>query len=1149
MKVTRKNLLRTIKGSLGRFLAIMAIIALGAAIFVGLLVTKSDMVATGQYFMDKQHMFDLRLYSSYGWTASQVDAIAGLPGVDRAEGMISMDVIGQRDQGNAAVYKVHAIPELVDQVYLLGGRMPESPDECLVDGFHTTDAVIGTEFTITAENDQDTLDSFVQHTYTVVGYVSTPLYMDMNRGTTSLGNGNVASYIYLPRDAFAVDYFTDISLTLTEDYAIYTEAYDKAMEDMAENLKPNATQLAQLRFDMLKADGEAEYEKGLREYEDGFREYEKGRQAALQELSDAYDKLQSAQAEIDENRALLEDGLRQLLEGQEQLDQQQKLLITSRQELADAKAEAYGTMAEAYVELMKNYKQVHEGLQQVNDGISQIDTGLVQLEDGIAQLESGLEQLESGKEQLQLVISLKKLQVDTLKATLASSILTADIRAELEAQLETAQRELADYQAQASELEEMQVTYTAQLEELKLQRQQVTEQRSELVKTKAELEKAVEAIDLGLMELQASQTQADNQFASAEAKLESGQIQLDAAQKELDLKKAELDEGLRQLSEGQADLDSGWEEYYSGKETAERELADAKEQLEDAARQLAEARKTLDTMAPGEAYILDRNTVPGYVSLDSNSDIVAGVSKVFPVFFLLVAALVCITTMTRMVEEERMQIGTMKALGYSNAAIISKYLLYAGFAAIVGCGLGVFLGSVVFPMILWDAYCIILNILPNVVLGFNWGLNFVVVGAYTAVMLLVTWYCCRRCLKEVPAELLRAKAPTTGRKIWLEYLPFWKKISFLNKVMLRNVFRYRQRMFMMLVGIGGCTALLLTGFGIRDSIMNIVTEQFGQVTVYDMNVYFDKAQTPETQEVLREDLRKELSGSFFYYQTSVEAECEGRRKDLSLLTADGGIEDFLLLKQEGEPLGLPGIDEGFLSVGAAQQMNVQVGDVVTLRDADMRTLSVTITGIFDNHVNAYVIISPETIESQWNEAVEPQMAFLNIRDTADIYAVAAKLAGREGVLNVSISQDLEDQVNGMLQALNMVVVTIVICAGALAAIVLYNLTNINITERIREIATLKVLGFYAKESAAYVFKENLLLSGLGTLVGLLGGKFLLEFVVSEIKVDMVYFDASFTVISAVLSVVLTMLAACIVDFILYFKLEKINMAEALKSVE
>ncbi len=1147
--VTRKNLLRTIKDSFGRYVAIMAIIALGSAIFVGLLITKNDMVATGQKFMDAQHMFDLRLLNTYGWAQEEVDAIAQMDGIELAEGMITMDVLVQRDREDTAVYKLHAIPEKIDRVNLLGGRMPEAPDECLLDGFHATDAVIGAQITISHENSRETLDSLLYDTYTVVGYVSSPLYMDMSRGTTSLGNGNVQSYVYLPRDAFQMDYYTEICVTLEGTHEVYTEAYDQAMTDLADQIKPGVTVLANDRFTQLKADGEKEYAQGLREYQDGLKEFEEGRKEAVEELEEALRQLQEAQEEIDTNRKTLEEGEVQLNDGQGLLDQQKKVLADSRQTLLAAKSEAYAQMAEAYASLMENYKTVHTGLQQVNDGLAQISDGLTQLDSGIAQLESGLQQLEDGKEQLQLVLKLKQVQVEAIETSLAVVGLDTILKVELEAQLETALAELAEYQAQAAELEQMGVTYTAQLEELKLQRQQVTAQQTELLTTKKTLDDAMEQINVGLLELQSSQAQADNQFAASEAQIQAGQLQLDAAQQELDDKKAELEAGKKALEEGQAELDIAWEEYYTGKTTAEQELMEAEEKLLDARKQLEEARETLDTMENAEVFCLDRNTNVGYLALDSNSDIVAGVSRVFPAFFLLVAALVCITTMTRMVEEERMQIGTMKALGYSNFAIISKYLCYAGSAAVAGCGLGVLLGSVVFPWILWDAYCIILNITPDIVLEFNWPLNLAVVGAYTVVILLVTWYCCRMNLREVPAELLRPKAPTSGKKILLEYLPFWKKMGFLNKVMLRNVFRYRQRMFMMLVGIGGCTALLLTGFGLRDSIMGIVDDQFSNVTTYDMSIYFSQTQTAEDQEAFRQEYRRELADVLYYYQTSSQIHFDGKIRDISMIAAGPEIEAFIHFNMDGQGLGLPKAGEVFLSVGAAEMMDIQIGDRILLQDSDLRQVEVTVSAIFHNNVQNYAILLPETLEQAWGEEIQPQMAFVNLRDTADVYETAAKFMGLDTVMNVSVSQEIRDQVNGMLQALNAVVVTIVVCAGSLAVIVLYNLTNINITERIREIATLKVLGFHAAESAAYVFKENLLLSGMGTLVGLLGGKFLLEFVISEIQIDMVWFHARFTPLSGILSVVLTMLAACLVDFLLYFKLEKINMAEALKSVE
>ena len=1136
----RKNLLRTIKSSLGRYLAIVCIIALGASIFVGLLSTKGDMVFTGQKYLDSQNMFDLRLLSTYGWSQTEVDAVAQMAGVTAAEGSIVIDAITRRENSEAdAVYKLHSLPEKISMPYLLGGRMPKSADECLIDGYGATDAVLGTTITVTDSNSADTLDSLGVHTFTVVGYVSSPLYMDSSRGGTTIGNGSVLGYLYLMPDAFEMDYFTEIAVTMAGSYDIYTEAFNDALQDMADHLKPAVTVLAQDRFVTLKADAEKEYADGWQEYQDGLKEYEEGREEALQKLEEALQELNDGQAEIDENRKKLEDGLKELEEGQLQLDEQKQVLFDSRKELLEGKSQAYTQLAEGYAELMKNYKTVNDALKQINDN-------LPLLEDGIDQVKDGLNQIKSGLMQLDIVISLKEVEILALQQTLNAALTAQEVDEELVTQLQqrldTAQKELEEFLIQRQQAVDMQQELTAQLSELQAQRE-------ELYATRETLEEAMETINLGFMELQNSQTQIDNQFAAADAQIESGIMQLDAAQIELDAGRAELEAGMTALEEAQATLDEGRAEYEKGKAEAEAELADAKQQLDDAAQQLADARETIDDMKDAEVYVMDRNTNTGYLALDSNSDIVAGVARVFPAFFLLVAALVCITTMTRMVEEERTQIGTLKALGYSNGAIIGKYIAYAGSAAIVGCGLGVLIGSVIFPMILWGAYRIILNITPAISLQINWPLCLTVVGVYTAVMLLVTWYCCRRSLKEVAAELIRPKAPTNGKKIFLEYLPFWKHISFLNKVMLRNVFRYHQRMFMMLIGIGGCTALLLTGFGLRDSIANLVTDQFENVTTNDLTVYFSEAQTIEQQQSFRDALKGQTDDILFFYQTSVDVEFEDQVKEIYLVAADENVKDFMHFTQDGEDLGMPKPGEAFLSVGVANLLGVKVGDDVTLTDRDMRVLTVKVSGIYHNSVYNYAIVEPSTIEAQWGQLPGCQMAFATIRDYCDHHEVGAEAAAQPGVMNVTVTKDIAGQVDSMLEALNTVVITIVICAGALAMIVLYNLTNINITERIREIATIKVLGFRASETAAYVFKENLLLSGMGVLCGMAGGWFLLKFVMSEIRVDMVWFVATLKPVSIILGAVLTMLAACLVDFLLYFKLEKINMAEALKSVE
>lgn len=1149
----RRNLSRSIRRSLGRYIAIVAIIALGAGIFVGLRTTKSDMIATGQRYMDEQNMFDLRLLSTYGWEREDVTAVAQMAGIEDAEGVISMDVIASFGEGETdSVYKLYPIPERINRVYLHGGRMPQSPNECLADGFHATDEILGKTVTIAASNDQETKDSLTNHTFTVVGYVSTPLYMDMSRGNTSLGNGTISGFLYLPEDAFDLDYYTEIAVTLPGKSVIYTDDYHDFVDSKGESLNPLLLDVAQARYLRLLAEAQDQYADGLKAYEEGLASYQQAKAEANSQLAQAEKQLMDGERELKENREKLEQAMAQIEDGQAQIDSGRMDLSQGRLALSQSKAETFAQIAQASAELMENYNQVTVGLAQIKDGIEQIDSGIIQLDSGITQLESGLGQLSSMVTITETLLDLANSSLERAEAALQAAMesgVDSQVLAELQQTVADARTKMTEYQTQLSQMKEQQQAYSEQLADLKAQKEELSAQRAKLVDAQKPLEDALNQINLGFSELESSQTQAKNSFAAAESELDAAQIQLDLSQAELDKGRKELEAALVQLDEGRSELEEGWSVYRSNAAQAEQEFSDGWLELQDAKAKLQEAKDQLDSMAEPDVYALGRNSNMGYLALDNNSDIVEGVSTVFPAFFLLIAALVCITTMTRMVEEERTQIGTLKALGYGNGRIIGKYLAYAGTAAVFGCGLGVFAGSVAFPLILWEAYQIIMFLGDYFCLGINWALCLLVVGVYTAVTLLVTWYCCRRSLREAPAELIRPKPPTLGKAIFMEKLPFWNRFSFLNKVMLRNIFRYRQRLLMMLVGIGGCTALLLTGFGIRDTVGNIADHQFDEIILYDLEIRFDHHMTTEDQQAFLDDLDGQVRDSLFYHQSSMELSYDDQVSDVNFIAADRGLERFIDLHNGKKTIPMPGLNEALISVGVAERFGIDVGDLVTVRDSDMNTLELTVSGLFNNNVHNYVIITPETMERQWERLPQVQMACIYAAEGSDVHKVGAYAAKADSAMNVTVNQDVREQVGRMLEALDLVVVTVVICAALLAIIVLYNLTNINITERIREIATIKVLGFRAGETAAYVFKENLLLSVMGAVIGLGGGILLLEFVISKIQVDMVWFSARLSPLSYLWAVVITLLSACSVDLILYFRLEKINMAEALKSVE
>ena len=1067
----RKNLRQSILSSFGRYVAIISIIALGAALFSGLLMTKIDMVATGQDFVDKQNMFDIRLINSYGWAQQQLDRAEKLEGIVDAEGVVYQDYIVNRD-GENKVYRFYSIPEKINLLSLRGGRMPEKPNECVIDGFKVKDSILGTTIRISDSNDADALENIRYREFTVVGYVASPLYMDMNRGTTSVGTGSLDNIVFLPKEAMDVDYYTEIHLTLPGEHKIYSDAYNDVLDDAVKALEPKTEFLSKQRFSAMKREAEQEYSDGLREYEDGLEELADAKEEFQQELADGYQKLVDGQQEI----------------------------IDNRKKLGEAEVQLYNTG----VDLQKKLAQVASGLEQLEANRPS---------------EAQRESLNQAKEALEGA---------TGKSLSELSGLIAQGEA-LQTQIAALETELAD----PATPEERKAVINAMLPEMNGQMAALTP----LLAYKAQ----VAAVADGLAGIA--------QFDAQEAQLKAAENQIHSGQKEVKKKITEVYDNYKKLDDAQQEIDDGWVEYYDGKAEGEQEIADAEQELADAKIELADARQEIDDLKSPQSFVMNRNSNIGYNSLDSSSDIVAGVSRVFPVFFLLVASLVCITTMTRMIEEERTQIGTLKALGYSNGAIISKYMIYAGSGAVLGCGLGLVIGSTFFPILLWTVYKIMLHIQPHVVLTIDWPLCIAVVVVYTGVMLFVTWYCCRRTLREEPAELIRPKAPELGKKILLERLPIWKHISFLNKVTIRNIFRYRQRLAMMLVGIGGCTALLVTGFGLRDSIVNVVDYQFRDVTPYDLQVYFQKEPTQEEYQKFCEEIKDLSDGALLYHQSSVEISAENQTREIYMITAEDGLENFQYFRRNGEDLPLPGEDEVLLSIGVAEAMGIQEGDTVRIKNADMQVLNLRVSGIYENYVYNYAVVAPKTIENQWGAAPERLMAYVNVSQGQDPHLTTAQIMNVDTVMNVSVSEDVAEMVKVMMQAMDLLNLVIVTCAGLLAVIVIYNLTNINIKERIREIATIKVLGFNASETAAYVFKENIILTVAGAAIGLVLGNLLLAFVMSQVKIDMVWFKAVVLPPSYLWSVLLTFLSSCAVNFIFYFKLDKINMAEALKSVE
>ena len=1039
-KAWKKSKRREVTHTLGRFFAILSIVALGVGFFSGLKVTKNAMIDTADQYLREYAMFDEKIMTTLGIDEAQVASIAAMDGVESAEGSVSMDVLATLDNGASYVLAAHSITSEVNLLKLTAGRMPIADNECLGDARMLPASAVGTKLTISAENDQDTLDAFVYDTYTIVGLTDSPTYLNMERGTTKLAGGKITAYLYLPEGGLSTDYYTELYVRLSNATGtIFSDEYDHAVARMEDPLTARIKLLANARYQDIVDQATKEIADAEKKYQDGLTEYNTQKADAKRELDDAAAKLADAKRQI-------QDG---------------------------------------WTEINANEVALNQAQQQYESGLAAYNQGVIDYEaaktDAFAQLDANQATLDGQRGSLNDALDAATLAGDTDQITYLQGQLAA---------LDTAQGQL-DAQRQTTTL----------------------------------------------------------LFEGTLAQLDANKAQLDAAKQQIEDGRTALSRGKTQLNEAQEQYDDGYQDYLDGKAEADQKLADAAQELADARVKIDDAQAELDDLKAPSVYVLNRETNAGYVNFENDSSIVNGISKVFPVFFFLVAALVTMTTMTRMVEEQRTQIGTLKALGYGGATIAWKYIAYAGSAALLGSLIGFFGGCWLFPWVIWQAYGMLYGFAP-IIYTLDWSLFALSLAVTLLCSAGVTFLTCRAELSLMPAELMRPKAPKEGKRVFLERIPFiWKRLGFMIKISLRNVFRYTKRLIMMVLGIGGCTALLVTGFGIRDSIANIAQDQFDNIMTYDFAIAFDEPKDEAQQTTFIKDTSDILSSCVFVTTDTLSAYTKEGLKDVNVIaTGDEKISSLIDMHQNGISLSYPADGSVAISDKLARIAGVSVGDSIQVLVDDTNKVSLPVSAIFENYVYHYMVMTPNTYETTFGKPCSYEAALANSA-LADQHEASAKLLDDFGAANVSVASDIQDRVNDMMSSLNLVIFVIIFCAGALAFVVLFNLSNINITERIREIATIKVLGFYAPEVGAYVFRENLVLTLLGALAGIPMGIWLHSFVMGQLSFDMVSFHVVIKPLSYLLAVAMTFFFAFGVDLFMRPRLSKINMVESLKAIE
>lgn len=1113
-----KDIIRTIRKGKKRFFSILLITALGVTMMTGLKAACVDLRYSADALYDEQKLFDIQVSSTLGLDDNDITALADLDEVTAAEGeysrTVSTDVAGVHEDAQVRTLgKEMNLPTLVE------GTLPQAADEIAVTQTYLkeTGKQIGdTLFIEETDLEEDEDPAFKNTEYTITAEVLNPFDVNNKDGSVSFRSTATASYtFFVSSEAVASDIYTAAYVRVegADDLMCYTDAYEEKIEAVQQEIDTTLKESQQqMRYDTV--------------YGDAMEEYTEAKDEAEQELADAQEEIDEGWDKLNDSKQELADGKKKLADGKSELKKQE----------SDAAAQIRAgrvQIADGYAKLEEGRKQLEESAQQIAEGekklaaareeltqkkeetYAQIDDGLAQLTDGRTQAQEGLETIEA---------QLKLLDPEGTGADSGDAALT-----QLYAQLSA-------LQGQVSELD-------AQITALKAQRTAVEEQfaaaEAEIESQEAALRSGKESYEAGQKQLDASQTQLDTSSAELNEKAASADAQIASAWKT-------IRENEQELEDGEAELTKGEQELLDGQTELDESKADVQQELD-------EAKEDIDAIEMAKWYIQDRGSLSGYSNVDGDATSIEGLATFLPMIFFVVAILISLTTITRMVEEERGLIGTYKALGFKNSEIRRKYLVYAAGASIAGGIAGDFCGFVILPKIIFTFFKIMYTI-PTYLLRFELKSGLVGIVLFTAGVLLAVGFAVKTELAQMPAALMRPLAPKKGSRIFLEYIPaIWRKMSFLNKVTARNLFRYKKRLIMTVVGIMGCTGLLICGFAIKDTVTELMYLQYGNVDRYDIMAV---AQSSDNDLLLsymedRENIEEYLNVQIDSVKIK-NAEGSEQTVQMMVIPDDSDISAFVKLADVSGaeiPLAAEGV---MVTHSASDVLGLEEGDELEVQDLSLNLGTFQVAAVTEYYLGNMIYVSQSCYEAVFEEEYAPNAVLVNLTESCrndDPIAYADDLGKKDGVVSTLGIETLKAEFSKAFQLINLVVYVILILAAALAFVVLFTLSTTNISERCRELATIKVLGFFDREVHLYVNKETLILSGIGIVLGIPAGRAISSCLTWALKIPGLYFAVNIHKISYVICAVIAFVFALIVNQITNRLLNAIDPVEALKSVE
>ena len=1186
-----------IRRSLGRFLSIFFIVAIGVAFFSGIRASEPDMRYSGDAYFDEKNLMDIQVMSTLGLTEDDRKALEQVDGIQKVEAGYSTDVLCTGTDSQAVLHMMSILPTM-NTLTLEEGRLPQRADECVVDadllakdGFLTHNGYqIGDKIKLTSGTDDPVTDTLAGDTFTIVGSVSSPKFISFGRGNTTIGTGSVSGFAAVLPESFQMDVYTEIYATVdgAKELTAFTDAYTEQVDQVIQDLEAVKKERQNARYEEIMTEAEEKIADGKLELADAKTEAETELADAKQKIDDGWQQLNDGKTQLTDSYAELEDSKEKLTAGEKEVAENEKLLSEKTEELQkqqdtlnekqrelDGKwSELDGSQSEldaqkAIVE--QNRLVLDQNQQKLNGNQAVLDEQKAKLDAQRTQLEQNQNLLNEQKAQLgqneSQLMEWKAQYEALLESGMADEAVLQEMAAKIaegEAALAAGKEQMAAGQAQLDEgkkqLDDAQAQLAAGQAQLNAGQEELNAGYAQLAEAQAQLDAGQAQIDSGRTQLTEGQAQLD----AGRSALESGKSQLTDAQTQLALAKQEIADGWSQLAEGEKKLANAQTELAENEQKlqdAQKEYEDGKaeadEKIADAQAELTDAEEAIEELEPAKWYINSRDDLTDYTGYGENADRMRAIGKVFPVLFFLVAALISLTTMTRMVEEQRTQIGTLKALGYERHSIAAKYLGYACLATVTGSIVGILFGEKVFPYIIITAYGIMYPYMHSVVVPYNVEYALLASLAALACTLFATIFSCYRELREQAAQLMRPPTPKNGKRVLLERMTWlWSRLSFTWKATIRNLVRYKKRFFMTVFGISGCMALLLVGFGLKDSIFDIGKIQYHELSLYNGNVVLNEEASEEEQDQavrkLDQDPRVHATAENLLKQVTISNGKEEKDVFLNVPKDADSFSEFIVNRDRVTKEQYTLDDSGvILTEKAAKVLEVQAGDTIYIEDEEKGEIPYKISAVCENYMMHYLYMTTNAYEEGFKEAPDYNSVYYIMKDgkVGETEAVGGYVIEEDGALSVSYTTNVEEQLDDMLGSLNIVIVVLVISAGMLAFVVLYNLNNINITERRRELATLKVLGFYPMEVAEYVYRENVILTVIGALAGILLGKILHRFIIVTVEIDTAMFGRNIDFSSFLYGFLITVGFSILVNLVMYFKLKKIDMIESLKSVE